>query len=123
MDYEQYKKLLEEELETVKTELESVGRVNPENPKDWEPTEGDHPVENPAESGEKADHVEEYEERTAILKQLEIRWNDIKMALGKIEDGSYGKCEICEKEIEAERLEANPAATTCINHMTEEKEA
>ena len=38
----------------------------------------------------------------------------IDAALGRIDDGSYGRCARCGKEIEAERLEAIPYATLCI---------
>jgi RNA polymerase-binding transcription factor DksA len=34
-----------------------------------------------------------------------------------MDSGSYGKCEVCGKAIEADRLEANPAAPTCKEHM------
>src|SRR5262249_60722746 len=36
-------------------------------------------------------------------------------ALGRIEDGSYGKCEECGGEIGVERLRARPVTTLCIN--------
>jgi RNA polymerase-binding transcription factor len=39
----------------------------------------------------------------------------IDAALGRIDDGTYGKCERCGNEIEAERLEALPWATLCID--------
>jgi DnaK suppressor protein len=35
-------------------------------------------------------------------------------ALKRIEDGTYGKCERCQKEIPRKRLEAFPAARYCI---------
>jgi RNA polymerase-binding protein DksA len=35
-------------------------------------------------------------------------------ALQRIEDGTYGKCEGCEKEIPRKRLEAFPSARYCI---------
>jgi DnaK suppressor protein len=36
-------------------------------------------------------------------------------ALGRIEDGSYGKCEECGGEIGLERLRARPVTTLCID--------
>ena len=36
-------------------------------------------------------------------------------ALGRIEDGSYGKCEECGLEIGIERLKARPVTTLCID--------
>jgi RNA polymerase-binding protein DksA len=38
----------------------------------------------------------------------------IDSALGRIADGTYGRCERCGREIEQERLEAIPYATLCI---------
>jgi DnaK suppressor protein len=35
-------------------------------------------------------------------------------ALGRIEDGSYGKCEECGGDIGVERLRARPVTTLCI---------
>ncbi len=39
----------------------------------------------------------------------------VENALGRIEAGTYGTCEACGKEIPAERLEAVPWATLCID--------
>lgn len=38
----------------------------------------------------------------------------IDRALARIEDGSYGICEVCGEEIPAGRLDAIPFATTCV---------
>ena len=40
--------------------------------------------------------------------------HQIEKALGRIEDGTYGTCEICGKEIPLDRLEAVPWTTLCI---------
>ena len=116
------KQKLEEELETLKKELATVGRINPENPKDWEPTAGvEAEHEHEPDPNDKADELEEYETNTAILKELEIRFNEVKDALKLIEEGNYGVCSICGKAIESARLEANPAATTCVEHTARAK--
>ncbi len=39
---------------------------------------------------------------------------DLDDALNRIEEGTYGQCVICEKEINSKRLEALPYATLCI---------
>ena len=36
-------------------------------------------------------------------------------ALGRIDDGTYGKCAVCGRQIPDERLEAVPWATLCID--------
>ncbi len=116
MNTEHYKAKLEAELKTLETELKSVGRKNPSNPADWEATQPDMNVM-AADENEVADTIEEYEDNSAILKDLEVRYNEIKDALGRIEDGSYGTCSVCGAPIEEGRLDANPAATTCMQHM------
>lgn len=112
---EKFKKVLEEELSLLKNELNSIGRINPDNPKDWEaePDEESVPSADPTDY---ADEIEEFEGNTAILRELEIRYNNIKKALKNMEKGTYGVCDVCGKEIPEARLTANPAADTCIEH-------
>ena len=40
---------------------------------------------------------------------------EIEAALQRIEDGTYGQCTNCGRQIPAERLEARPYATLCID--------
>jgi len=116
IDVNHFKNLLEKEKETLESELKSIGRVNPDNPKDWQATPQKMDILK-ADENEVADSIERFEENTAILKQLEIRINEVKGALERIKNNTYGKCEVGGEEIEKERLEANPAATTCIKHL------
>lgn len=46
--------------------------------------------------------------------------NDINEALKAIDQGTYGKCTVCGKEIPLERLEALHQTTTCIEHSQEQ---
>lgn len=118
IDIEYFKKKLEEEKELLERELKGVGRVNPDNPNDWEPTPADLNI--PAsDKNDMGDAIEEYEERTAVEVELENRLNEVEAALGRIEKNEYGVCRVCGKEIEKERLEANPAAQTCKEHINE----
>lgn len=114
---QKFKEKLEEEKILLISDLKSVGRINPENIKDWEPTPANIDTSS-ADTNELGDKFEEYEENTAILKPLEIRFNNIRNALEKINSGKdFGLCEICGNQIELDRLEANPAASTCKEHM------
>ncbi len=117
MDTSYFKQKLEEERAKLEGELVSVGHINPHNPADWEPTQGDLNVLN-SDKGEVAEGIEEFEERTAILKQLEIQYNDVKEALHRIDVGTYGKCVSGGEDIPHDRLEALPTAKTCIQHGT-----
>jgi len=111
-----FEELLKNELQVLENELKKIGRKNPSNQSDWEPVPEKMDISS-ADDNEVADNIEAFEENTAILKQLEIRYNEIKGALEKIKNGKYGICEIGGEEIEEKRLEANPAATSCVKHM------
>lgn len=121
MHTEHFKKKLEDEKTLLESELKSIGRVNPDNTKDWEAKPVDLDIL-PSDENDMADGIEELENNTAVLKQLEIRYNQVKSALVRIETDAYGKCEISGEAIEEERLEANPAARTCIEHKEREPE-
>jgi RNA polymerase-binding transcription factor DksA len=58
----------------------------------------------------------EREKDFSLLEQLEAEIGDLDAALRKIDEGTYGICEVCGKEIEPERLEAMPGTRTCIEH-------
>ncbi|MFA6095126.1 MAG: TraR/DksA C4-type zinc finger protein [Candidatus Paceibacterota bacterium] len=111
-----YQTNLEKELGEVETELKTIARINPDNPQDWELLPEQTETLNP-DPNEAADVFEEHEGNTAILKQLEIRFNEIKDALKRIKDNTFGICEIGGEMIEEDRLIANPAARTCKQHM------
>ena len=118
IDYDHFKKKLEAEKKVLEKEMAKVGRINPDNPGDWEarPALEDRDVSS-ADENTVADSIEEFDDNTAILNTLEKRYNDIKSGLDKIKHGVYGICQVCEKEIEVERLEANPSARTCKEHV------
>ena len=119
MQTNQYKELLEKEFELLEKELKGLGKVNPNNSEDWVATESSEMKANDDRSDENdnADELEELGERNAILSDLEIRYQNVKKALKRIEEKTFGKCEICGEKIETARLQANPAATTCMEHM------
>jgi RNA polymerase-binding transcription factor DksA len=116
IDNEYFRQKLEAEKANLEAELEKVGRRNPDNPSDWEAvpsnSEADSADENIA-----ADNIEDFEDNNAIVNTLEARYNDVKSGLDKIKHGTFGLCQVCGKEIETDRLEANPAARTCKEHM------
>lgn len=63
---------------------------------------------------ENAAEIAEYEVHLALDKNLEGLLTKTIRALAKIENGTYGKCDSCGKEINPERLEAFPSAGLCI---------
>lgn len=50
----------------------------------------------------------------ALIGQARERLAQIDAALRRLDEGSYGICERCGQPIGAERLEARPAASTCV---------
>lgn len=49
----------------------------------------------------------------AVLRQEIVQ---LRAALDRIENGTYGVCSVCGEEIALERLRARPIATRCIDH-------
>lgn len=115
-----FKKRLAEELQKLENELHTLGWQNPATG-DWEATGGDID-QSATESDELADRQEEYGENRAEIEEIEIHWRNVKRALQKIEEGTFGICEISGDDIEEDRLEVNPSARTCKAHMEEEGE-
>ncbi|MDN3453995.1 MULTISPECIES: TraR/DksA C4-type zinc finger protein [unclassified Psychrobacter] len=69
---------------------------------------------------------EHWEDQAISYRQNDMRKNlmnearqslmYVENALGRIENGTYGECEVCGKQIEEQRLEALPYATLCMEH-------
>ena len=100
----------------MEDELASVASKNPAISNDWEARPGNLDTLR-SDDNEVADKIESYEENIGILRQLEFRTKELRDALIRIGEGKYGACEVGSEPIEIERLEANPAATTCVKHM------
>lgn len=115
MNTEQARDLLTQEKTTLETELSSIGRRNPSNASDWEAVPDE--VGHESDPTDQADLIEDFENNTAIVKDLEIRYNQVLAALARIESGTYGICSVSGEHIEEDRLTADPAATTCKAHM------
>lgn len=56
----------------------------------------------------------EREKTLALLRNLEDKQYSLSQALTSLEDGAYGTCEDCGREISPERLQALPYATLCL---------
>lgn len=68
------------------------------------------------EEGDSTVEAEQYIDSFGVEKTLEQDLQRIEGALARIENGSYGVCEICGKAISEERLMVMPSATTCVHH-------
>ncbi len=112
----QLRTLLEAEQISLSKELSNIGIKNPIT-EDWQAvpmtTDGDAD----ADYSDQADYIEDFESRIARLGEMEVRLKDVNDALEKMNDGTYGICEISGEPIELDRLHANPAARTSKAHM------
>ena len=61
----------------------------------------------------------EREKDLSILEQIDSELGDVEWALKRLDDGTYGTCEVDGKPIPEERLEAMPAARFCVEHQAE----
>ena len=52
----------------------------------------------------------------ALSGQLGENLAEVERALAKMDEGTYGQCEVCGKDIAEPRLEAMPATRFCIDH-------
>ena len=59
----------------------------------------------------------EREENNALAEVLRSELSQVERALSRMDEGSYGSCEVCGGDIGAERLEALPYTSRCIAHV------
>ncbi|MEY2397213.1 MAG: DnaK suppressor protein [Actinomycetota bacterium] len=57
-------------------------------------------------------------ETETLANSLRESLDEVEAALAKVDDGTYGLCEVCNEPIAAARLEAMPAARHCIAHAS-----
>ena len=55
-------------------------------------------------------------ENRVLYDQLRRELDDIEHALARMDDGTYGTCEVCGGQISDARLEMLPATRFCIDH-------
>lgn len=107
---EERKKDLLDRKESLKKQLSTFAKKSEINEEDFNTKWTDF--------GEKDDdnisEVEIFERDLNLEETLEFSIDKINKALKKIEEGTYGICEKCEKPIEEGRLKVFPSATACM---------
>jgi|SRR5581483_2996463 len=68
----------------------------------------------PLHLGDLASHAAEQEVALGLVTREEHLREEIELALMRLEQGTYGRCEQCHKEIPHARLEALPYARLCV---------
>ena len=112
-DLEYFKKKLVTEKTRLESELSSIGRKDSASPGGWDPTSGQIEVD-AADENEVADKLEEMEDNSGIISNLETQLAEVNAALDRLKAGTFGVDEKTGKPIERERLEANPSARTSL---------
>ncbi|MEK7503423.1 MAG: TraR/DksA C4-type zinc finger protein [Patescibacteria group bacterium] len=107
------KEKLDKEKAALEKQLHTFADQDPKTKGDWDSKfpKFDDDIEGAA------DEVTEYTTRLPVEFSLESRLKDVNLALKKITEGKYGKCENCGEDIEEERLEVMPAARFCTKHQ------
>jgi hypothetical protein len=52
----------------------------------------------------------------SLLEQIVAELAGVEAALRRLDDGSYGTCEVCGTPCDADRLAADPLSTRCSQH-------
>lgn len=108
---EEMKKRLEDERARLERDLGDMGKEDPKNPGHYQPT---YPESQSNSEDDNALEMAEYSDDLSLDAKLEAELRDTKKALKAIEDGTYGICKYCHKEIDQKRLEARPTSSSCI---------
>ena len=64
--------------------------------------------------GDSGTETFELEKTVSLLEQVEDELQEVEAAFRRVEDGSYGICQVCRRPIGDERIEALPATRFCI---------
>ncbi|MGI8313018.1 TraR/DksA C4-type zinc finger protein [Saccharopolyspora sp. ASAGF58] len=89
-------------IEALERHLESIGEVST-----WTGTDDEHDPEGATLAYERA-------QVQGLLADVRRELDELERATARLDKGTYGSCQRCGKPIAPERLEALPAATTCI---------
>jgi DnaK suppressor protein len=110
VDVEQFRTLLDEERRRV---LDAIEYLHKENPGSLEDETQDQTIDNHL--AETATATLDREIDYTLEENSEHVLAEIDAALQRIQEGTFGKCVNCGKEIAEERLAALPWATLCID--------
>lgn len=66
---------------------------------------------------EKRERLQQVSSQSDAVTQIRILLNEVDSALSRIENGSYGFCEVCSDPIEEDRLMVDPLTKVCIDHL------
>ena len=100
--------------ETVRAELEKERDLLRHKVHELDAKEDD--LEYDVNFADSAQVAAERGENRVLYDQLRQDLDDIEKALERMDEGTYGMCEVCNEEIGAARLEIMPSTRRCIQH-------
>lgn len=107
-----FKQRLVEDHSRLLQELEDLGKRDPNRPGRFEVS---YPESGSNSEDDNAAEIAEYADSLSMEARIASELRDTEEALKAIENGKYGVCKYCGKEIEEKRLEARPASSSCIS--------
>jgi len=111
LDLDGFRKRLIEERDRLNREIPSVAELA-------EPTSDDRQI-----TAANAPLIGEIKDvQTDIADRKTHRLRQVQAALQSMDDGTYGICVRCNQPIDPRRLEADPAAMTCMNCLSAEEQ-
>jgi RNA polymerase-binding transcription factor DksA len=98
-------------LEEIRADLsEEEGELDDADAQDSsEAVDGQHP-------GDIGTDLFERERDLGELEDVERQLHEVEEALRRLDEGTYGVCDVCGRPIPDERLEANPTARYDVEH-------
>jgi len=109
--FEELKQKLETQKASLEKELESFAKEDKNLANNWDAR---YPSREGGNLEDEADEAQEYDNLLSLEHSLELKLQDVNLALEKIEKENYGICEKCGKKMDVKRLNACPEAKTCI---------
>lgn len=110
IDLNMMKKRLEEKQAGLQANLGGLTEAHPQPVDPVEANDGAPDVE------EVAVDATELEQEQSLAANEQALLTEVQAALKRIEDGTYGKCEVCGRPIPEKRLEAIPWARFDVEH-------
>jgi RNA polymerase-binding protein DksA len=112
LDVESFRPLLEAERERI---LSQIAHLHEENSKSMDDELGELGGRVDNHLGDMASVTFERELDEGLEEGAQQTLAQIERAIAKLDDGTYGTCERCGREIGEERLRARPWALLCID--------
>ncbi|MDT7580333.1 MAG: DnaK suppressor protein [Pseudonocardiales bacterium] len=113
MNVDRARELLTAELEQLDDRAEFAAESVTETATGNETADEGSLTQHPADLGT---DVANRMESEGLARTVELQRRRVQEALNRLDGGTYGRCEVCGREIDDERLEARPEASTCREH-------